>query len=148
MITRNAIYSFIENLIETSAPDDALYEAISFRTLRASVDEAVKVVRVDCVTGTHNVLSVDGNRKRERNVQTTIQCFMTPDVNLEPDVAMEEATDVSFAMSQQIFDAMAISPSLNGTVCDAYFEDFETGEANLGATRRGVTYLDGTINRI
>ena len=143
MITRDALYSVIENLVATAGQSSALYEAESFRNLRTSVDEARKVVRVECLDGQFT-LTTDPMRK-ELNVRATIQCWVLPDSSDLPD--LDAATDESFEMAREIFEELASNPGLDGGVCDVSFEIFETSEASLGAILRGVTYLDGVINQ-
>lgn len=143
MITRNALYDFVEALIDAAVDGDALFDAVSFRNLRGSVNEAPKVVRVECIAGELN-LSAEAKRK-ELNVEGTVQCWVQPATAEETD--LDDAMDAAFDMAQAIHGAIANDPSLSGAVCDAQFREFETGYANLGAARRGVTYLDGVINR-
>lgn len=147
MIARDALYSFVESLIDNAAYESPLYEAASFRNLRTSVDEAVKVVRVECFFGQY--LLTEETKRQEANVQFTVQCWVLPDTNAATDeqTAIDTAVDLSEAMAREIFENIAVTANLNGTVCDAYAETFESGEANLGAIRRGVTYLDGVINQ-
>lgn len=145
MITRNALYSFVETLIENAADGTPLKDALSFRNLRSSVDEAVKVVRVECFDGQH-VMTVEDCRK-EANVKFTVQCWVLPETEGDEQAAIDTAVDDSFDMSRTIFEEMAADTSLGGLVCDSYADEFETGEANLGTVNRGVTYLDGTINQ-
>jgi hypothetical protein len=142
MISRNALFTFIESLIEAAASDDALYEAVSSRNVRAQVTP-VKIVRVDCFVGEH-CLTEESHRK-ELLVKSVIECFARPASTKQAD--MDDAADISFDMSREIFEAIAESPSLGGAVCDAYFAEFETGTANFGSALHGVTYLDGMINQ-
>jgi hypothetical protein len=123
MITRDALYEFVGTLIENAAVDTPLYEAEIFRNLRTSVDEAVKVIRVECFTGQHAL--TDEERRKELVVRFTVQCWVLPTDDTQE--AIDTACDESFEMSRTIFVAIA-------------------GEANLGSVRRGVTYLDGIIN--
>ena len=143
MISRDALYSFTESLINASVLGDALSGAESFRNLRSSVDAATKVVRIECLDG--QFCRTDESVRKELNVSFTAQFWVIPDGVEQAD--MDAATDESFEMARQFFEAMADNPGLSGLVCDAYADVFETGEANLGATRRGVTYLDGLINQ-
>ena len=145
MITRNALYDFIENLIRDADAGTALDEAFTFRNLRTSVDDARKLIRVECFDGQH-AMTAESCRK-ELGVSFTIQCWVLPDEELPEQIAIDEAIDLSFDMSRQIFEGIASDTSLNGAVCDSYANEFETGESNLGTTRRGVTYLDGIINQ-
>jgi hypothetical protein len=144
MITRDALYTFIESLVSAAGSNDPLFEAVTFRNLRGDLNTTQKVIRVDSFAGDHNVLGVDGEMNRELNVVTNIQCWVTPEKDEEEYI--DAAKDQSFEMSQAIFDAIAANETLNDSVCFANFREFETGEANLGAQRRGVTYLDGTVN--
>jgi hypothetical protein len=144
MITRNALYSFIETLIENAADDTPLKDAESFRNLRESVDEATKIVRVEVFTGEHAM--TDEDHRKELGVMFTVQCWVTPED--QEQTSIDSAVDDSFDMSRAIFEAIAGDTSLGNKVCDCYGSTFETGEANLGTLRRGVTYLDGTINRV
>lgn len=143
MITRDALYAVIEDEIANSLPADALYQAISYRNLRGPVDAATKVVRVECSTGQHCMTEED--KRKELNVQATIQTYCLPTTTDEAD--LDDAMDTSFDMSRQIFVRIATDPNLNGSVCDSYFDDFETGYANLVGTRFGCTWLDGLINQ-
>lgn len=145
MITRNALYSFIENLISQANAGDALYQAQSYRNLRTSIDEAVKVVRIECTTG--QFIVGQEPKRSEANVRTTIQCWVIPDVEGEANAMLDVATDDSFEMARKIFDSLASNTNLGAGVCDAYFDEFETGYGNMGTSRRGVTYLDGTVNQ-
>ena len=144
MISRDALYTFIENLISESAVDSALDQAQVFRNLRTPVDEATKVVRVECFVGQFG--QTDEDKRKELGVLFTVQCWAIPAD--ETQVAMDDATDLSFDMARAIFEGIAADPALDGTVCDCYADEFETGEANLGTIRRGVTYLDGIMNRV
>lgn len=143
MITRNALYTFIESLIASAGVGTPLEGATSFRNVHGSVNAATKVVRVECITGQHCMTTED--RTKELNVQATIQTFCLPATDEEAD--LDTAIDTSFEMSRTIFRAIADNPQLNNLVCDSYFDDFETGYANLSATRYGVTWLDGLINQ-
>jgi hypothetical protein len=141
MISRDALYDFIEATIAAADSGDALFEAVSFRNLRGQLG-AAKTVRVECIIGFH--CRTEEAVRRELNVSATIQCWVLPATTSEID--MDTATDISFDMRKEIFDAIADDPSLSGGVCDSDFQAFETGYANLGSTRHGVTYLDGLIN--
>jgi hypothetical protein len=144
VITREALYDFIQTVIDASDVSDALNGAEVFRNLRTSVDEAEKVVRVEVLAGQHCMSEEDV--RKEIGVQATIQSWVKPDLDAgDEQQAIDDATDLSFEMSREIFRAIAGDPGLDGRVCDSSFEEFETGEANLGG-RRGVTYLDGIIN--
>lgn len=143
MITRDALYVFIENLIATAASGSPLDGAEVFRNLRTSVDEAIKVVRVECFVGEHCMTTE--TKRKELHVKFTVQCWVLPDDDTQ--AAIDTATDDSFEMSRTIFEAIAgDGTGFGGLVCDAYADEFETGEGNLGTVRRGVTYLDGLIN--
>lgn len=144
MITRDAIYTFIEDLITAAGVGTPLYEAVSARNLRTSVDSATKVIRVECFAG--EFVRTAETKRSELNVKSLIQTFVTPAGTEESD--LDDATDLSFDMAKVIHDAIADHPDLDGTVCDAQFREFETGYANLGTMRRGTTYLDGTINQV
>lgn len=143
MITRNALYAFTEALIDASDSSDPLFEAQSFRNLTSSVDEAAKVVRIECLDG--QLTRTDETKREELNVRFTAQFWVTPDSDEQTD--LDDATDVSFEMAKQFFRAMADDPGLSNAVCDSYADIFETGFGNLGSARRGVTYLDGLINQ-
>lgn len=143
MITRDALYDFTESLITGSDPEDPLYGAESFRNLRGSVDDAQKVVRIDVLEG-EMCLTAEPIRE-ELNVRFTAQFWVTPEGDELTD--LDDATDESFDMARQFFRAMATDPGLSGGVCDSDASVFETGDANLGTIKRGVTYLDGTINQ-
>lgn len=143
MITRDALYTFVEDLISNAVSSSPLDGAVSARNLRTSVDSADKVVRVECFEGS---LSVSNDPKfTEQEVKATIQCWVLPAGTEQAD--LDDATDESFEMARTIFEAIVATPHLDGTVCDAKFSEFETGYANLGATPRGVTYLDGMLNQ-
>ena len=144
MNSRSALYSFIESLIESSTSGDPLFEAQSARNLRTSVDQATKMVRVECFTG--ELTLTTEQRRRELMVQSTIQCWVLPE-DVNDITSLDAAVDMSFEMAVQIHDAIANNPDLAAGVCDSQFREFETGHANLGATLRGVTYLDGLINQ-
>lgn len=143
MIARNSLYTFIEDLIDNAGTESALYEAMSFRNVRGSIDESTKVVRVECFTGEF-VLSTEAKRS-EAKVESSIQCYVTPSGLEETD--LDAAIDLSFDMAKEIHDAIAGDPGLNGSLCDAQFRNFATGFGNLGATRRGVTEMEGLINQ-
>ncbi len=143
MITRDALYAVIEDAIAGASPGDALEDAVSFRNIRESVDSDTKVVRFECMTGEFAMTTE--LKRRELNVETTIQCWVTPDENTEE--SLDEATDLSFEMAWELFNVISTDPGLKGGVCDAFFKDYETGYANMGSLRRGVTYLDGVINQ-
>jgi hypothetical protein len=151
MITRDALYDFIETLVDNADPSSALFDAASFRNLRGSVDTkedgtpVKKVVRVEVFVGQHCMTTED--KKKELNVEATIQCWVTPESEGDELANLDQACDDSFDMSRELFEAMAANTNLNGLVCDSYFDEFETGTANLGSFNRGVTYLDGTINQ-
>lgn len=142
MITRDAIYDFLDDVITASGPSDALYGAVLFRNLRDRVD-AVKVVRVDVVTGTF--VPASEPKLSEADVQCTIQFHCLPD-DVE-EASMDDAVDISFNMMTQAAEAIAADPSLSGEVCSSYFAEWQTGYENIGATRYGVTWLDGVINQ-
>lgn len=146
MITRNALYDFTDALI-TNAPDgSALSGAYSFRNLKSSVDEFVKVVRIDCIEG--QLCRTDEAKKEELNVRFTAQFWVTPEPsNNDEEAALDDAIDLSFDMAKQFYNGMADDPGLGGLVCDSYADVFETGDAKLGSINRGVTYLDGLINQ-
>lgn len=146
MIARDALYTFIENLIDASTSDDALYEAISFRNHRSDVDAATKVVRVDVIDGL--MVVTDESSRKEEGVKFTIQFWVTPDSGSDELAALDDAKDVSFDMARQFFDALHEDQSLGGTVCLADADFFETGVVNMAGSQRGVTYLDGEVNPI
>lgn len=143
MITRDALYSFTENLISGSTGTEPLFDAVSFRNLRTSVDEANKVVRIDVLDG--QMCMTEETTREELNVRFTAQFWVVPAGDALAD--LDDATDESFAMARQFYRAMAANTSLSGLVCDSYADVFETGQANLGSVVRGVTYLDGLINQ-
>lgn len=144
MTPRTALYDFIEALVDSSTVTDALHGSASFRRWTGPVDEAKKVVRVDVGTGNFTLTTRDN--EKERNVQFTVQCHVMPDDDTWQE--MEAASDLSYAMARQIFDAIAgDNTGLGGFVCDCYGDEFEMGEINIGAARRPCTYLDGTINK-
>lgn len=144
MIARDALYDFIQTLIDGSSSGDALYGAESFRNLRGTVNEAVKVVRVDVLEGLMAV--TDEPIRQEQGVAFTVQFWCTPESTELSD--LDDAKDTSFDMARQFFDALHENQSLSGSVCMADADVFETGEANLGSSLRGVTYLDGEVNPI
>jgi hypothetical protein len=146
MIARDALYTFIENLIAGSDPSDALDGAESARNLKLSIDKAQKVVRVDIVDGMMTVS--DEEMRQESDVRFTIQFWCTPDAPTGGDelAALDTAKDTSFDMARQFFDALHNDQTLGGTVCIADADYFETGQANIGGGTRGVTYLDGVVN--
>lgn len=143
MITRNALYTVIEDLIAAAVPGDALFEAVSYRNLRGAVDTVQKTVRIESFVGQH-VMTTE-NMRKEANVQTTIQTWCLPAGTDDAD--LDTAMDTAFEMSRELFEGLAANTDLNGAVCDSYFDGFETGYANIGATRYGVTWLDGLINQ-
>lgn len=143
MISRDAIYDFLDDVITNADASSALHGAVLFRNLRNNVDVATKVVRVDCVTGIR--VTSDEPRSREANVRCTIQFYCLPDDVEEPQ--LDEAMDISFDMMMQAGDALDLDPGLDDKVCVSSFEEFETGYANIGSTRYGVTWLDGVINQ-
>lgn len=145
MISRDALYSFIESLITDAAPDTPLEDAESFRSLRGSVNEAVKVVRVDCFSGIFNV----GEAKlSERDVDFVIEFFVTPSEATEDADALAQldaAKDLSFEMARTVFNEMATKQGW-ATICDAFGNEFDTATANLGGKERGATYFYGKVN--
>lgn len=143
MITRQALYDFIGTLISGAAPSSALKDALVFRNLRTSVDEAKKLVRVECSDGQFSFSEEDV--RKENRVRFTVQCWVKPDSKNQTDI--DAAVDLSFEMAREIFEGIAGNADLNNKVCDAYGDQFECGEANLGTIRRGVTFLDGMVNR-
>ena len=143
MITRDALYSFVQGLIDSAADDTPLKGAENFRDLRSSVDEADKVIRIEVFTGEHAM--TDEAKRKELGVTFTIQCWVLPEDDSQ--AAIDTAADESFEMSRAIYEGIE-GTSLGGLVCDCSTGEFETGEANLGTIRRGVTYLDGVINRV
>jgi hypothetical protein len=152
MISRNALYNFLESVIETAtaAEDDSpLKGAVSFRSLRGSVDEAKKVVRVDCYSG--RVAKTDETRCRETDVDFVIEFYVTPDEATGELSALElqdAAVDLSFEMLYEAFDKLTDSAgvTLNGNVDHLNTGEFDTGTANLGTISRGASYLYGKIN--
>jgi hypothetical protein len=142
MISRNALYDFVEALIASAAVDSPLYDAESFRRLRTSVDQARKVVRVDCVVGEFTLANEP--KDTEVNVEGTIQCWVMPTDTSETE--LDNATDASFDMAQAIYNAIAPNSTLNEAVCFIRFGQFETGNGSMGGSLRGVTYLDVMIN--
>lgn len=145
MISRDALYDFVEDLIDNAEVDSPLDGAQVFRNLRTSIDEAVKVVRVECFLGDH-CMTTEETRK-ELAVEFTIQCWVIPDLSDGELAGMDAAVDDSFDMSRVIFEAMATDTSLGGRVCDSYSSKYESGEASMGTLSRGVTFLDGVINQ-
>ena len=143
MITRDALYTKIESLIEDAVIGDALFDAVSYRNLRGDINTATRIVRIECIIG--KMCMTTETKRQELNVESTIQCWVMPSGTEESD--LDTAMDASFEMAREIFEGIASDTALGGAVCDAYFDEFETGYANLGAARRGVTYLDGTINQ-
>ncbi len=144
MISRDAIYDYLEPIIDNAVDGDALYGAEIYPNVHTSVDKATKIIRVQCFAGQF-VMSEEECRQ-EANVQTTIQCWVMPAST--DDTALDDAMDTSLDMAKDVFTALAgDNTGLGGKVADSYFDEFETGFANLGSTRRGVTYLDGIINR-
>ncbi len=142
MITRDALYEFIEDLIDAAGAGTALENAVSARNLRTSTDTE-KIIRVECFAGFHVMTATD--KEKEKNVRTTIQSIVTPATVEQED--LDDAVDLSFDMGREIFEAIANDPSLGNLVCDSYFDEFETGPLNIGATVKGATYLDGLINQ-
>lgn len=142
MISQEALYDFVDALITNAPPNDPLYEAVSLRNLRGSVDVARKVVRVECSTGQFNV--ANEAFRTEVNVQGTIQCWVLPISTDEADIYA--ASIEAHTMTKHISGVIALFPDLDNTICFAEFRDWETGYASLGSSRRGVSYLDGIIN--
>lgn len=140
-----ALYDFIESLIENAGADTPLFEAKSFRTLRGNVDEAKKIVRVYADGGFHQV-SKDPESK-QKGVDFLIQCIVTPDDDSEWE--LEVAIDVSFGMSQQIFQSLmsGAGMTLSSKVCTLDGNEYWKDVANMGGQDRGASYHKGVINR-
>lgn len=147
MITRNALYSFIESVITESAEteDAPMKSAVSFRSLKGNVDEAAKVVRCDCFSGRF-AKSADP-RCEETDVDFIVEFFVTPaDDSL---TAMDAAKDLSFEMAKQFYNRLTDSDgqTLKNLVDRVTGGDeFDTDIANLGGINRGATYIYGKLN--
>jgi hypothetical protein len=141
MISRNALYDAIADLITASQPTDALYEAEISRNLRKKITESVRTVRVD-VTNFRPNISTDICRK-ELNVGFVVQCWKMPISTLEAD--LEAAIDESTAMAWQIFEGIQGS-DLGGNAQVVDCEEIESGDVNIATLQVGASYLTGTIN--
>lgn len=147
MISRNALYSFLESVI-TDAPDDsALKDAASFRSLRGSVDESTKVVRCDCFSG--RFAKSPDPQCEEIDVDFVVEFYKTPE-DAESLSSQDAAKDLSFEMAKQFYNALTTreGATLGGQVDITEGEEFDTDMASLGGVLRGTTYLYGTINPI
>jgi hypothetical protein len=143
IITLDALYSAIDALITGSSSGDALYEAESEATLRMSVDEAVKVVRVDIGT----LVPIKGTEdcRKELGVSFTIQCFTLPEEDTP--AAFLEAKHLSYDMARQIYLGIDGS-NLSGKATAVEVEQIEIGEASIGTILRPCSYIDGVVNPI
>ena len=149
MISRNALYTFLEAKIAAAAIDSPLKGAISFRSLRGQVNKAAKVIRVDCFSG--RVAKTSDTQCREADVDFVIEFYVTPALKTADVSELEQqdaAIDLSFEMLYEAFDKLTDSAgtTLNGAVENLSTGEFDTGTANLGGVPRGASYLYGKIN--
>lgn len=144
MISRDKIYDWLNDLIAAAAVDTPLADALLFPNLRTSVDEAQKVIRVDCWAGQFTL--TDEESREERNVDFVIQCVVTPETGGSDEVAqLDAAKDESFQMARTIFREMA--PSGIPGLCQVWADEWEQGDPSFGAAKRGATYLFGKVNQ-
>jgi hypothetical protein len=149
MISLDALYNFIESLIDAAAPQTPLYGAIAFRNLRGSVDETRKIVRCECWQGRR--AKTTDPECQEVEVKFIVEFYVTPDPP-EPTASelqqLDAARDLSFEMMNVFFEALTDGdgPTLNKAVDVAYGDEWENGEASFGTLLRGATYFYGNIN--
>jgi hypothetical protein len=143
MISRDAIYDWLQELVAASAVDAPLADAVLFPNLKGSIDETQKVIRVDCWAGEFTL--TEEPEREERNVDFVIQCVVTPDEGSDELVQLDAAKEMSFQMVRTIFREMA--PSGLAGVCQAYADEWEQGDPSFGASNRGATYLYGKVNQ-
>ena len=143
-ISRNALYDFLEFVIGNAAEEDALFGTSSFRSLKGSVDEAVKVVRCDCFSG--RFAKSGESHCEETDVDFVVEFYVTP--NEETLEAQDAAKDLSLVMAKQFYDKLTDRDgvTLRGKVNIVNSDEFDTDMASLGAVLRGATYLYGKIN--
>lgn len=141
MITRTALNTFIENLIETSVLEQPLFEAAPGKTLRLPVTTHSKVVRVDVGTYTPNI-SADECRK-EMNVAFTIQCIVLPESTDAS--AQENALNLADDMARQVFEAIHGNDLGNGSLVSV--DEIESADLfSIAATLYAGSYIDGVVN--
>jgi hypothetical protein len=142
------VYDFLNEQIDASLPGDALFEAVAARNARTSVEEAEKVVRI--YGGTQRFGKTNEASLKDRHVEITLQFIVRPASDSLDD--LDAAIDTSLEMARQFFEAATDDPTLGSRGCDANFYDddgknnVEFGEASIGSTLYGTTYLDGLIN--
>ena len=143
MVAKTALSEFIEEKVREAALGDALYGAKEFGSLRGDVSAERKVVRSDAWGGKFQVS--DEEKRTEMDVDAMVQCHVQP--KGDTDFDLEEAIEESFQMAKRLC-YLINTEGLGNSVCDAYFEDFESDTSSLGGTTRGSTYIFGKINNI
>jgi hypothetical protein len=146
-VAHSALYEFIEMFIE-SINDAAhpLYGAETLRSLKKSLEETPKVVRVGCNSGMFNISSEDACKQKD--VDFVIECFVTPS-DAENEAVKDEALDESFGMAQAIFTRLMESEgqTLSAKVSMVDGNEYDKDFATLGGVERGATYFYGKINK-
>jgi hypothetical protein len=146
MISRNAIYDWLEAIIADDDAPECLADAVLYRSLKGPIDVATrKVIRVECYSGRW-ALTHESSRE-EQDVDFVIECIVSPlpsNADNPEEVRIEEAKEKSFEMGREIFRLMA-SSGVPG-VCSAYGDEWEIGEPSFGASNRGATYFYGKVN--
>lgn len=146
MHSRDALYNWLQELIDNAADDTPLKDAVLFRNLRGSVDEAKKVIRVDCYGGEMAFTNFPSDE--EFDVDFIIQFFVTPDTagDNETEIGkLDQAKDLSFQMMRTVFRSMKTEVNWSG-IKDADGSEWENTEESLGTVMRAVTYFFGKVN--
>lgn len=145
MTPKNALYQVIENAIKTVGNSSPLVGAVTLRSLKGSVDEASKVVRVQSLLS-GQMSPVDEPQRQYNDADYIVQCFCKPDGDTlkEEDEALEKSLEMAYA----IFRIINSNYSLDGAVCDAAEElgGFDCDYETLGGQRFASTYLYGKFN--
>lgn len=137
----DAFYTFLESLIQEVGSDSPLSGAQSFRSLRASVDEAERIIRVDYFSG--KFVPANEAAESEREVKLVVECFVTPKDDSE--MELQRAKIESTRMAKAIF--MAYATQIGWTnACDVQGDEFDADVASFGTVLRGATYLYPTVN--
>lgn len=140
---RAALYALIENAVDGSTSDSALYETHVPHTSRSQVSET-KTIKIISGPGRFNFGAEDENRAIE--CLFTIQCWVRPTAETDDDY--EDALDLAMEMAEAVFNAIHNDQSLGGTVCLVDADDYDAEFANHGGMRKAVAYLDGVINPV
>jgi hypothetical protein len=149
MTPRDALYDWLQGLIDDAADDTPLKDAVLFRNLRGSVETAQKIVRVDCYGG-RRVPATDVQCK-EQDVDAIVQFWYTLDLPGTGEVELEKldaAKDASYEMFCVACDASKLSTgqTLAGRVDLVDGDEWENTEETLGTVLRAVTYWFVKIN--